>query len=150
MAQKHSYSGNNVPTLLNGSGDAVSISAGLGHRGSDGLLSLPSPDHSRVSSAQDSYSTSATTFEDMDDAHATRGRGGAKDASNPGRLSIEEENEKGNVIVSVRVRPEANGSIPNASDWEIDGSKSMVSYRGRDGGDYYYGQSFLSLYCFRD
>ena len=97
-----------------------------------------------MSSAQDSYSTSATTFEDMDDAHVTRGRGAAKDASNPGRLSIEEENEKGNVIVSVRVRPEANGSIPNASDWEIDGSKSMVSYRGRDGGDYYYGQSFLS------
>ena len=84
----------------------------------------------------------------MDDAHATRSRGGTKDASNTGRLSTEEENEKGNVIVSVRVRPEANGSSPNANDWEIDGSKSMVSYRGRDGGDYYYGQSFPISYCF--
>ena len=83
----------------------------------------------------------------MDDAHAPRSRGGAKDASNTGRLTTDEENEKGNVIVSVRVRPEANGSLPNASDWEIDGSKSMVSYRGRDGGDYYYGQSSPSLDC---
>lgn len=57
-ATPKSYVGNATPSLLNGSGDSRSISSGPGGRGSDGLLSLPSPPQSRSSSAQDSYSTS--------------------------------------------------------------------------------------------
>lgn len=49
---------------------------------------------------------------------------------------------KGNVIVSVRVRPEAGNSQGRAegSEWAIDGRRSLISYCGRDSGDYYYGK----------
>jgi centromeric protein E len=51
---------------------------------------------------------------------------------------------KGNVIVSVRVRPDAgaNGQ-PSKTDgeWMVDGRRSLVAYRGKEGGDYYYGMS---------
>jgi len=57
-----SYTIGASPSLLNGSGDSKSISSGPGARGSDGLLSLPSPPQSRSSSAQDSYSTSGTLY----------------------------------------------------------------------------------------
>ncbi|KAK6615122.1 kinesin-II 85 kda subunit [Botrytis cinerea] len=92
-----------MPTLLNGSGDSISISSGAGARGSDGLLSLPSPPQSRSSSAQDSYSTSVTTTEELGDGF--RGREGPDDAD---KRSSKPAEGKGNVIVSVRVRPDAN------------------------------------------
>ncbi|KAI9892911.1 MAG: hypothetical protein M1814_001070 [Vezdaea aestivalis] len=131
-ASKASYS-SNTPSLLNGSGENKSISSGNGARGSDGLLSLPSPPQSRSSSAHGSYSTSATTLEDSGD-YAPRGREGA-DGDSKGKES------KGNVIVSVRVRPEGNGKEGRAeNDWNIDGRRSLISYRGRDAGDYYYGR----------
>ena len=62
MVTPKSYVGNATPSLLNGSGDSRSISSGPGGRGSDGLLSLPSPPQSRSSSAQDSYSTSGKKY----------------------------------------------------------------------------------------
>jgi centromeric protein E len=128
-----------TPSLLNGSGDSRSISSGPGARGSDGLLSLPSPPQSRSSSAQDSYSTSATTFDD--NGEGPRGRETSADMSNDKRSSKPSEN-KGNVIVSVRVRPDAgaNGQ-PSKTDgeWMVDGRRSLVAYRGKEGGDYYYG-----------
>ena len=47
---------------------------------------------------------------------------------------------KGNVIVSVRVRPEQAGSSGKSDlEWMVDGRRSLVSYRGREGGEYYYG-----------
>jgi centromeric protein E len=125
-----------TPSLLNGSGDSRSISSGPGARGSDGLLSLPSPPQSRSSSAQDSYSTSATT-----DGEGPRGRETSADMSNDQQTSKPSEG-KGNVIVSVRVRPDAgaNGQ-PSKTDgeWMVDGRRSLVAYRGKEGGDYYYG-----------
>jgi centromeric protein E len=50
---------------------------------------------------------------------------------------------KGNVIVSVRVRPDAGGNDNKADgEWMVDGRKSLISYRGKEGGDYYYGEVF--------
>ena len=50
--------------------------------------------------------------------------------------------DKGNVVVSVRVKPEgaANENNQASGEWMIDGRQSLVSYRGREGGDYYYGR----------
>ncbi len=137
------YVGNSTPSLLNGSGDSKSISSGAGARGSDGLLSLPSPPQSRSSSAQDSYSTSATNYDDT--TEGVRGRQSSTDAVNDRRTSKAPEG-KGNVLVSVRVRPDATGnSERNKADgeWMVDGRRSLVAYRGREGGDYYYGNSSL-------
>lgn len=49
---------------------------------------------------------------------------------------------KGNVIVSVRVRPDAGAPDGNKSDleWMVDGRRSLISYRGREGGEYTYGE----------
>ncbi|CRK34886.1 hypothetical protein BN1723_020170, partial [Verticillium longisporum] len=100
---------------------------------SDGLISISSPPQSRSSSAQDSYSTSATTYDDPVDGAASKGA----DASDKRSSKLE---GKGNVLVSVRVRPDANGSDNNKSEgeWMVDGRKSLVAYRGKDGGDHYY------------
>ncbi|KAI9640884.1 Kinesin-like protein kip2 [Ciborinia camelliae] len=123
-------------TFINGSGDGISISSGPGARGSDGLLSLPSPPQSRSSSAQDSYSTSVTTTDEFGDG--SRGREGLDDGP---KLA----EGKGNVIVSVRVRPDANSQGDNSKsdgEWMVDGRKSLVAYRGKEGGDYYYDNVF--------
>ncbi|TVY32388.1 Kinesin-related protein [Lachnellula subtilissima] len=133
-----SYVNSTTPSLLNGSGDSRSISSGPGARGSDGLLSLPSPPQSRSSSAQDSYSTSATTFEDTGDG--PRGREASADTTGDKGSSKPTEG-KGNVIVSVRVRPDANERSKGDGDWVVDGRKNLVSYRGKEGGDYQYGKS---------
>jgi centromeric protein E len=140
-----SYVGNTTPSLLNGSGDSRSISSGPGARGSDGLLSLPSPPQSRSSSAQDSYSTSATTYDD--NGEGTRGR--ETSAEHNDNRSSKPPEGKGNVIVSVRVRPDAGttGSGGKSDgDWMIDGRKSLVSYRGKEAGEYYYGKQ-MRLYA---
>jgi len=50
-------------------------------------------------------------------------------------------NNKGNVIVSVRVRPDQAGENHKSDlEWMIDGRRSLVSYRGREGGEYVYGR----------
>ncbi|KAL2126845.1 hypothetical protein VTI74DRAFT_141 [Chaetomium olivicolor] len=51
---------------------------------------------------------------------------------------------KGNVIVSVRVRPDPGGGGDNRveGEWMVDGRKSLIAYRGREGGDYYYDNVF--------
>lgn len=126
--------------MLNGSGDSRSISSGPGARGSDGLLSLPSPPQSRSSSAQGSYSTSATTF---DDNGEPRGREAAGDADTE-KGSSKQPEAKGNVIVSVRVRPDAGASNKVDGEWMVDGRQSLVAYRGKEGGNYYYGEGMLN------
>lgn len=134
-----SYTGSSTPSLLNGSGDSRSISSGPGARGSDGLLSLPSPPQSRSSSAQDSYSTSATNYDDP--AEGVRGRRSSTEATSDKRCSKPAEG-KGNVLVSVRVRPDAPGGTGGRTDgeWMVDGRRALVAYKGREGGDYYYGK----------
>ncbi|KAL2064961.1 hypothetical protein VTL71DRAFT_4101 [Oculimacula yallundae] len=144
QSQSQSYMGNVTPSLLNGSGDSRSISSGPGARGSDGLLSLPSPPQSRSSSAQDSYSTSATTFEENGDG--PRGRELSADATDDNGMSRPPEG-KGNVIVSVRVRPDAGANGQPAKtdgEWMVDGRRSLVAYKGKEGGDYYYDNVFAT------
>lgn len=100
---------------------------------SDGLISVASPPQSRSSSAQDSYSTSATTYDDPAEGSSQK-----PDASNDKRAS--KHDGKGNVVVSVRVRPDANGNNGSPEgEWMVDGRKSLISFRGKDGGDHYYG-----------
>lgn len=55
------------------------------------------------------------------------------------RLSVSKE-AKGNVLVSVRVRPDVGGTGEKSEgEWMVDGRRSLVAYRGRERGDYYYG-----------
>jgi centromeric protein E len=133
-----SYRGSQTPSLLNGGGDGKSIPITASHRVSDG--SNPSPPHSRSSSAQGSCSTSATTFEDTDDL-PRRGREDAEGLQDNDRNSRGKE-VKGNVIVSVRVRPDSGAQESSQADgeWMVDGRRSLVAYRGREGGDYHYGK----------
>ncbi len=134
----NSYRGSQTPSLLNGDGDGKSIPISDSHRVSDG--SNPSPPHSRSSSAQGSCSTSATTFEDTDDV-PRRGREEADEAQDNERTPRSKE-AKGNVIVSVRVRPDSGTQELSQADgeWMVDGRRSLVAYRGREGGDYRYGK----------
>ncbi|KAF1836819.1 kinesin-domain-containing protein [Decorospora gaudefroyi] len=109
------------PSLLNGSADSVTVETGH--------LSLPSPPQSRNSSPQGSYATSATTFEDVDDGGRADGKG-YKDG-------------KGNVIVSVRVRPDAGGKDTKSEmEWDVNNKQALISYKGREGGDYIYDNVF--------
>ncbi|KAI9739779.1 MAG: hypothetical protein M1834_006500 [Cirrosporium novae-zelandiae] len=139
------HNGARTSSLLNSGGDLKSVKNTPNSRNSDGFLSLPSPPQSRSSSAQGSYSTSATTFEDVEDG-TRRGRAESDDATTigDGRQSKSKEN-KGNVIVSVRVRPNVGGTDADAEgEWMVDGRSSVVSYRGKEAGDYSYDNVFAA------
>jgi centromeric protein E len=124
---KASHMTSSLPSLLNGTAEGKSV------RNSDALISVGSPTQSRSSSAQDSYSTSATTYDDPADGAAS---------SVADRRTSKGPDGKGNVIVSVRVRPDAASNDGRAEgEWMVDGRKSLVSYRGKEGGDYFYGAS---------
>lgn len=115
-----SYRSSKTQSLLSGGGEAQFISSADAEA---------SPTHSRSSSAQGSCSTSATTFEDAEDP--------------TGKLNSKPKEIKGNVLVSVRVRPDNNsgGETPrNHGEWSVDSRKSLISYRGKEGGDYFYGK----------
>lgn len=48
---------------------------------------------------------------------------------------------KGNVIVSVRVRPDVGAKdSKQEQEWDVDNKRALISYRGREGGDYTYGK----------
>ncbi|KAJ4344645.1 Kinesin-like protein kip2 [Didymosphaeria variabile] len=120
------------PSLLNGSGESLAVENG-------NHLTLPSPPQSRNSSAQGSYATSATTFEDIgdDDARSHAGPHAMADDN------ATQKDGKGNVLVSVRVRPDVGAKdSKQETDWEVSGKKALISYRGRDGGDHYYDNVF--------
>ena len=89
-----------------------------------GILSvLPSPPPSRSGSAEGSY-TSVTA---IDGSHSE----GMPLKSEGGKEM------KGNVLVSVRCRPDAGG---NGEDlWTVDPRNSHIVYGGGEGGDYIYG-----------
>ena len=130
------------PTLRTGNSVGKSTPTDHGRQDSKGLVGGQSPPISRSSSAEDSCSTSATTFEDTEDT-ARKGRGDITNGSNnSGKAGLAKEG-KGNVIVSVRVRPDAGGGGDKKSEgeWMVDGRRSLVAYKGREGGDYFYGES---------
>ncbi|CAK7211222.1 Kinesin-like protein kip2 [Sporothrix bragantina] len=72
------------------------------------------------------------------------GLGISNDSGSAKRLSKNDKNDgKGNVIVSVRVRPDASGQDHKTDgEWMVDGRKSLVAYRGKEGGDYFYDNVF--------
>lgn len=76
-----------------------------------------------------------------DGLDAGRGRKASGEANNDGG-----KESKGNVIVSVRVRPDAGGDGPvkTEGEWMVDGRQSLVAYKGREGGDYYYDNVFTT------
>ncbi|KAL4891374.1 kinesin family protein [Aspergillus ambiguus] len=117
-----SHRSSKTSSLLNGGGDGK-IATVPDHEAS--------PSHSRSSSAQGSYSTSATTFEDADDAAGTKTNPKPKEA-------------KGNVIVSVRVRPDANGGdgAKASGEWVVDGRRGLIASQGKEAGDYFYDNVF--------
>ncbi|KAJ9503769.1 Kinesin-like protein kip2 [Exophiala xenobiotica] len=134
-----------TPSLLNSAGDGMTVSARAGKRTSDAQSSVHSPPQSRSSSANGSYSTNATTIEDGDED----GRGRAKDfdeAFADSNRNSRGKESKGNVLVSVRVRPDP-GTTNNAQsegEWMVDGRRSLVAYRGKEGGDYHYDNVFTT------
>ncbi|CBX90166.1 hypothetical protein IAQ61_001668 [Plenodomus lingam] len=96
-------------------------------------LSLPSPPQSRNSSPQGSYTTSATTLEGEGGGDDDRGRADGKGT----------KDGKGNVIVSVRVRPDVGAKDSKQElEWSVDNKRALISYRGREGGDYVYDNVF--------
>jgi centromeric protein E len=116
------------PSFFNGSGESASV-VNTGH------LSLPSPPQSRTSSAHGSYATSATTIEDIADDDRRR-----TDDTSTGELSPLPKDGKGNVVVSVRVRPDAGAKDSSQeADWEINNKRGLLTYNGREGGEFCYG-----------
>ncbi|KAK1982147.1 kinesin motor domain-containing protein [Colletotrichum cereale] len=138
LASTYSQS-NGAPSLLNNSAEGKSISS-ASVRMSDGLISISSPPQSRSSSAQDSYSTSATTYDDPIETAAKFSSDGTSDKR------VSKLDGKGNVLVSVRVRPDASGNENTKAEgeWMVDGRKSLVAYRGKEGGDYIYDNVFTT------
>ncbi|KOS16832.1 Kinesin-related protein 11 [Escovopsis weberi] len=59
------------------------------------------------------------------------------------KRSSKTEGLKGNVTVSVRVRPDANADN-NEGDWVVDSRTSLIAYRGKEGGEYYYDNVFAT------
>lgn len=127
------------PSLLNGTGDSNLVSSATG---SDSLLSLPSPPQSRSSSANDSYMTDGTAFEDIgEELPQQRGRPKSQDTITNGNSGMKDN--KGNVLVSVRVRPDSTGEAKGADgEWMVDGRRSLISYKGKEAGDYRYDNVF--------
>ncbi|KAL6869270.1 Kinesin-like protein kip2 [Amphichorda felina] len=132
----HSSFNPGTPSFLNGSGEGKSITS---VRMSDGLVSVGSEPQSRSSSAQESYSTSATTYDEPADSSTPKAGAGA------GEKRTSKHDGKGNVLVSVRVRPTANGNYGNPEgEWMVDGRRSLISYKGKEGGDHYYDNVFTT------
>jgi centromeric protein E len=100
------------------------------------LLSLPSPPSSRATSAQGSYETGE---EDMEERMRGRVRSMDDVRSEADRQG---KDTKGNVLVSVRVRPDvpSNEASKSELEWMVDGRRSLISYRGKEGGEYVYGK----------
>lgn len=109
-------SNNNTPSLLNGSGQGKTI---ISENPPD-AAGLPSPTSADLS-------TAATPISATED---DRSREGPRES-------------KGNVVVSVRVRPNSEGGDPDATgEWLVDGRRSLVSHRGKEGGEYYFDNVF--------
>jgi centromeric protein E len=95
-----------------------------------------SPPRSRSSSPLDSYSTNPTTVDASPSASAddlSRGRSTERDGG--------DKETKGNVIVSVRVRPDGPED-QMSPDWTVDGRRGILEYTGKDGGTYEYDNVF--------
>ncbi|RMY53866.1 hypothetical protein D0865_05029 [Hortaea werneckii] len=129
-----------TPSLLNGTGDNKLISVS---GGSESLLSMPSPPLSRSSSANGSSMTEGTAFEDIgEETSGDKGTSGS--LKSPTESKRTSKDSRGNVLVSVRVRPDSGGDGGKGAEgeWMVDGRKSLISYKGKEGGDYRYDSVF--------
>ncbi|KAI9757386.1 MAG: hypothetical protein M1835_000653 [Candelina submexicana] len=135
----------NISSFHNGIGSNTSASNSSSIRGIDSLANLPSPPQSRSPSVEGSCSATSTTFEDIDE-HAYRAREEVNPTSSNEKRRSDNKEGQGNVIVSVRVRPETGGGDEgrNEGEWLVDGRRSLVAYRGRERGDYYYDNVFAT------
>ena len=96
-----------------------------------GLLSiLPSPPPSRSGSSQGTYASPKSYESTSDGAQVIRGGGGGGNESGS-------KETKGNVIISVRCRPDPNGDNGECP-FAVDGPNKKVIHRGGEG-DYVYG-----------
>jgi len=62
-----------------------------------------------------------------------------------GTPPTDDKDTKGNVLVSVRVRPDATGGDGGGradGEWMVDGRRGFISYKGKEGGDYRYDNVF--------
>jgi centromeric protein E len=116
-----------TPPSLGGSSDNSSVPGNM-------LLNTHSPPQSRNSSPQGSLTTS---FEDVGEEEP-RGRVDHKSGSDR-HWHKEGKEGKGNVIVSVRVRPDASIHDGKHDEWEVNAKRALVAYRGREGGEFIYG-----------
>ncbi|CRG89858.1 Kinesin-related protein 4 [Talaromyces islandicus] len=118
--------------------DGKTVQNLAGIKDSEGLTSVSSPPQSRSSSAQGSYSTSATTFDDTEDVGA--------DSTAAGKKGPKPKEAKGNVIVSVRVRPDNGAPEGSRADgeWMVDGRRSLIAFKGKESYDYFYDNVFTT------
>ncbi|KJZ70096.1 hypothetical protein HIM_10499 [Hirsutella minnesotensis 3608] len=74
-----------------------------------------------------------------------RGRHSDSNSASSSEKRSSHSEGKGNVIVSVRVRPDANADQTNPDgEWMVDSRKSLIAYRGKEGGDHYYDNVFAT------
>jgi centromeric protein E len=89
---------------------------------------LPSPPQSRDPSP---HGSTATSFEEY----------GADAAADTKSIKSIKDTGKGNVVVGVRIRPEPPQEAKRSQqEWGVDGDEGIITYKGRDGGDYLYGK----------
>lgn len=94
---------------------------------------------SRTSSENGSFSTQATNFDDME-TFPRRSRSLSKDNDDTSSKRSTLKEGKGNVVVSVRVRPNDGTEAKTDGEWMVDGRRSLIAFNGKEGGDYFYGQ----------
>ncbi|KAG9945514.1 kinesin-domain-containing protein, partial [Aureobasidium melanogenum] len=95
---------------------------------SESLLSIPSPPGSRSSSAPVSPATPLTPNTVAADSTMSEATNGDKD-----------KEAKGNITVSVRVRPDAAADTQPDGEWLVDGRRSLITY---ESGEYRYDNVF--------
>ena len=98
------------------------------------------------------HGSSATQFEDIDTPVApltikprSRVSNGSPHGLKTSRSSSNLDDGRGNVVVSVRVRPnpQANDAGHQREDWSVDSRRAAITYKGGEGGDFKYGESHL-------
>ncbi|KAF2142058.1 uncharacterized protein K452DRAFT_25941 [Aplosporella prunicola CBS 121167] len=98
----------------------------------NGSFANSSPPESPGYPSQESYDT------ELDDSGEAEKMSSEQESPGTGGRSSTHKDGKGNVVVSVRVRPDAGGSeAPRESEWMVDGRRGLIAYRGREGGDYF-------------
>lgn len=76
-------------------------------------------------------------------SHGSSQQPSSPDTRPPSALSDEEHTERGNVLVSVRVRPDQDKSKADAqhSDWSVEPDQARIAYHGSHGEEFFLGKS---------